>query len=717
MGQKPRQVNVSLWRGYPPPVVRRLRNNPSMSTSNTPSRHDWRPFALPLFFGPEPDVVNPWPGLNDLVAEFRTLVAEIGEDTIRAAEGLAEASEVPMPTFDSNRESETDRHSPMKVVLMGRTMAGKSSLLSALSGAHRDRIGDGRQRFSRDVFSASITASENLEIVDTPGVGAHGGADDTEIALEAGLDADVILWVNSSDSIQGESAAALRLLGVIGKPIIVVLNCRQALTGVGKLNLLRFPERVFGGKEGLVDEIRRHMADAGVTPLEVVSVHALAAIEARSNDGVDSALHEASRIDELVDVLSRERDAHREVRHALRLVDMPRQEAEVLAHFLRSKSSVLRARADRDRAMTQDLHDRLERVVRTGGEAIEADVEAAVSQLRDWHLGVTDFGKSLEFEWNDAVTKLQDELRLVIDRRLADMSTKMESTIEATDEEWSAVPLDKFTFDDLSDFESVWANRLLRAGIGGGGALAMIAVGSLVAGPVGFVLGAAGTLVIGSLLDPIKRSVDRLFIGKDGVLRKRRAEVAKKVGPILDEVGRAHRKAISERMDSLRGSLADERSRSDQHAATLDQVAASWSEAEGRLRARLSELDRGTTAALLRINGRERLARSLQRVTRVPGVCTTAEMDEAAFWEAWLFPPDVGEALAAGKRSSPAGKAPSALSYVLGLVDAPVVLARADLSSASVQVELDLPAAILGVWSAALSTHLERHVQIESRRT
>lgn len=43
---------------------------------------------------------------------------------------------------------------------------------------------------------------------------------------------------------------------------------------------MRFPDRVFGNKEGLVSEIRRHMAEAGVEPLEVVYVHALAAAEA-----------------------------------------------------------------------------------------------------------------------------------------------------------------------------------------------------------------------------------------------------------------------------------------------------------------------------------------------------------------------------------------------------------------------------------------------------
>ena len=232
---------------------------------------------------------------------------------------------------------------------MGRTMAGKSSLLTAMTGSHFDRIGDGRQRFSRDIFGAASSVSEHIEVVDTPGVGAHGGADDTEVALKEALGADVIVWVNSSDSIQEESATALKLLGVIGKPIIVALNCRQALEGVGRLNLLRFPDRVFGNKEGLIGEIRRHMADAGVVPLEVVYVHALAAAEALAQGEVDAELHAASRIEELNRALVREHAAHSESRRVIRLVDGSRQQAEELARSLQDGSATLHAQAARDR--------------------------------------------------------------------------------------------------------------------------------------------------------------------------------------------------------------------------------------------------------------------------------------------------------------------------------------------------------------------------------
>lgn len=710
-----------------------LREDCCVSERNVPARHEWLPSALPIFFGPEQESSDPWPGLLDVVTKFRSLVSQIGDEAIRGAEGIPRVGDGLLhsqsdsglpPTHDA------DPQSPMRVVLMGRTMAGKSSLLTALSGSHHHRIGDGRQRFSRDIFGATTSVSSHIEVVDTPGVGAHCGTDDTEIALAAALGADLILWVNSSDSIQQESAAALKLLGVIGKPIIVVLNCRQSLEGVGKLNLLRFPDRVFGNKEGLLDEIRRHMAEAGIKPLEVVYVHALAAAESLAHSDLDAELHDASRIDDLTDALLREHDAHRESRRALRLIDQERQEAEELARSLHDGSTTLRAQAERDRGLTIDLHERLRRVVRTTGEAMESDVDAAVGRRRDWHLTVTDFGKSLQSDWTHAVTELQDELRKALEIRLTSLAEEVKSTVEDTNAEWSNVPLDQFKLRDLSGFDAVWCNRLIRAGVGVGGSLLGFGGGAWLGTQIGGVIGLAGGptaivtagvgFVVGGIAGlaagRIKGLVDHISLGKDGVLRKRREDVANQVDPILDDLAREYRTAISAQLTDLRDSLARERTRSEEHSAALDRVASAWTNGTESLRSLVRELDRESTSALLRINGRERLANSVKRATRVPGACILAEFEESAFWEAWLFPPDLGETLVCGKTPPPGGEAAGAMTYALGLADAPVQLVRADDTSAVLRIDADIPSSITRTWSEGLGSHTGKHIQIETTR-
>ena len=95
-----------------------------------------------------------------MVAKYGALTTEIREDSAKDAEELGSlcgqlllGSDV-TPSMVGKAE---DFRAPMRVVLMGRTMAGKSSIFAALTGSYFDPIGDGRQRYSRDVFGAAST--------------------------------------------------------------------------------------------------------------------------------------------------------------------------------------------------------------------------------------------------------------------------------------------------------------------------------------------------------------------------------------------------------------------------------------------------------------------------------------------------------------------------------------------------------------------------------
>lgn len=703
-----------------------------MSERVKPPRRPWLPAALPAFFGSEPTATDPWAGLLDVIAKFDSLTTNLRIDALGAAAELEEVDtkflQCTAGPTDRRSMSAEDLRSPMRVVLMGRTMAGKSSLLAALTGAHVNRIGDGGQRFSHDVFSAATTASDRIEIVDTPGVGAHGGTDDTQIALRAALEADLIVWVNSSDSIQEESAGALRLLGAVGKPIIVALNCRQSLEGVGRLNLLRFPDRVFGNRDGLVEEIKRHMAEVGVAPQDVVHVHALAATEALARGALDAELHQASRIETLVASLLREHALNSENRRAIRIVDGPRQTGEELATALRTGSINLLAHAERDLNQTADLHTRLARTVRLSGEAMRSDIQATVGRRRDWHLNLTDFGTSLQSEWEKELTSLQEDLKTALGLRLSGLTTDVDTTLADTESEWAAVSPDQFELRELSGFNAIWGNRLLRAGVGVGGSAAGVWGGAILGAKIGGVLGletgpgaivtaAVGAIVggvVGISLGPIKNLSDRIVLGKDGVLRKRSSEVAEQVGPLLDLISLEYESRVSAQLDEIRNHLAAERVRSDDRSISLQRLARRWEQASETFRDLIGELDRETTAALLRLDGRERLARSVNRATRVPGVTVLAEFSDPAFWEAWLFPPDIGEPLAAGKTPAEGGEAVSALTYALGLVDAPATLGRANTESATIQIEAAVPDAITVTWAEALSAHTRKNIRIVS---
>lgn len=698
-----------------------------MTSKKTPSRRDWLPWALAARFGEEPEVADPWPSLLRAVSSTAAEATEVGrrvQECVRPLRAKVDG----LPSLDSlsfDIRGLHDVEAPMRVVLMGRTMAGKSSLLSALTGQRFDRIGDGRQRVSRDVFAAPATFSRGIEIVDTPGVGAHKGGDDANLAVKTARGADLVLWVASSDSIQEETARALRLMAVIGKPVVIALNCRQSLEGIGRTTLMRYPERVFGQRNGLVGEIRRHLATAGVTPLEVVYLHALAATSSVTDD--DAALREASRLDDLVSVLLHQHATHAESRRAIRLVDSFREPIEGQVLALATAIGLIRSQATLSRAVTLDVQARLSRLVRSAAEAMRADVESVVGRRRDWHLGITDFGASLSKAWDEELQRMQADLDEVLDERTRQVAADLQVVSDSARDEWALSLSGRLTLGDLTGFDSVLGNRLLRAGIGLGGAAvgagagwaAGAAIGAMVGGPAAPITAAVGALVLAvlpSVTASLKSKVDRLFLGKDGVLRKRRAEVARKVGPLLDVVVADRAASVSSWELEMSSHLNHTRDLANQDASALDDAAARLSAERKSLRSMVKLLDRELTTALLRLAGRERLARSVLRSTRVPGVCILAELDESEFWEAWLYPPDLGETMAGGKVPDDGGEAVGSLSYALGLVDAPIHLVRSDADSALLRIEDDLPDDILQTWGDALSTQVNRRIQFQAAR-
>ena len=649
---------------------------------------------------------DPWPEIRSAVAELSTHAGALRDLGGREAREVG-VDDCAFVTDESEswtppQEAIGGVDAPLRVVLMGRTMAGKSSLLSALSGANFDRIGDGRQRYSRDVFAATATASARIEVVDTPGVGAHDGAEDFEIALRAALDADLVVWVASSDSIQEDTARALRLIAVIGKPIIVALNCRQSLHGVGRLNLLKFPERVFGGRDGLVDVIRHHMAAAGVEPVAVVYVHALAASEAIAHGEVDPQLLAASRIEDLTAALISEHAAHSATRRALRVFDGPRRHAENLMGSFAHASGILNAQAEFDRKQNEDVHARLARVTRLAAESMAAEGTSVIDRRRDWHLSATEFGRSLEASWAQELGALQADVRNILDDGFSRLERSVGVTIADANAEWAGFSPERLPLRDLTGFDSVLGNRLGRAGIaalsigasvagGWAGAKLGAVIGAAVGGPAAPITATVGVLIgagVGAALPPLtgllKRLVDRAFLGEDGVLRKRRDELARQVDPLLDELRAEYEKAIEEQLAPLYESLAFARSQSDDRSAALAGLATRWARHREHLSDLILQLDKDTAVALLRIAGRERLARSVRRATRVPGVCILGEFDSVGFSEAWLYPPDVGEILAGGRPRDDGGRAASGASYALALTDAPVRLLGANPTSATI---------------------------------
>ena len=119
-----------------------------------------------------------------------------------------------------------DNLSKFTVVLFGRTMTGKSTLMEILTHGDGKSIGNGSQRTTRDIRSYEWNG---LCITDVPGIGAYEGQKDEDEAYKAAKTADLILFLMSDDGVQSQEAEWFRTVRELGKPVLCVINVKASV--------------------------------------------------------------------------------------------------------------------------------------------------------------------------------------------------------------------------------------------------------------------------------------------------------------------------------------------------------------------------------------------------------------------------------------------------------------------------------------------------------
>ena len=182
------------------------------------------------------------------------------------------------------------------IVLFGKTMAGKSTLMEILTHGNGESIGKGGQRTTLDVRSYEY---KGMMVTDVPGVAAFGGEEDSMVAYEAAKKADLILFLIKNDGIQKETEESLAQLRRIGKPVLIICNIKHDFVHAADSGYQNWFEDFRGymdaafGAERMTEiliEYRKMLADAGRIygqdwrKMEIVFTHLQAAFAARHND-------------------------------------------------------------------------------------------------------------------------------------------------------------------------------------------------------------------------------------------------------------------------------------------------------------------------------------------------------------------------------------------------------------------------------------------------
>ena len=210
-----------------------------------------------------------------------------------------------------------ERSKDFSIVVYGRTMAGKSTLMEILTHGNGESIGKGASRTTLDVRDYFWNG---LKITDVPGISAFGGAKDEQLALEAAKAADLILFLLSDDAPQADEAEKLAQLKSLGKPILGVINVKMAFN-ISRRNLaLRNLQRKLEETEkinAIIQQFKEHdkSYNQDWSGIKFVTTHLLAAYQAHPCRGNDAEIFAARQFAEVEDfILDKVRDDGRFLR-------------------------------------------------------------------------------------------------------------------------------------------------------------------------------------------------------------------------------------------------------------------------------------------------------------------------------------------------------------------------------------------------------------------
>jgi GTP-binding protein EngB required for normal cell division len=348
---------------------------------------------------------------------------------------------------------------------IGRTMAGKSTLIAALTGRDQGAIGNGQQGFTRYNRAYNF---HGLRLIDTPGIGAAGGQGenfeqaalrDTEVARAIFPETDLVCFVIDSDSNVPCTRELMQQLHRRGKAFLVLLNVKVGLQGgIDRLRSrleAKFAKQGEQSISGNITAIRRDLAQAigeeEAARVPILPIHAKAAFKAmQAADPIEAeAWRELSRLDQVLEHLDGliTQQAPELRRRTLRA--NPRQELERIAHdlgtleaSLSNQARVFQEAQNSSAKQVLEIFADLQREVHNRIEAIFQALDVCVTSFsadnyrsngkeveRRWKAELERFGLSSRVD--DLAAWLKEELAIRLDALQNDIRDRLQFQVGA----------------------------------------------------------------------------------------------------------------------------------------------------------------------------------------------------------------------------------------------------------------------------------------------
>ncbi|MCP9793324.1 50S ribosome-binding GTPase [Vulcanococcus limneticus Candia 3F8] len=333
---------------------------------------------------------------------------------------------------------------------VGRTKAGKSTLIATLTGRDQAAKGDGGQGFTR--YNRAYTYC-GIRLIDTPGIGAAGGQGessqqaeerDSQVARSIFPETDLVCFVMDSDSTTPCARELIQQLHHRGKAFIILLNVKAATQGGLDLCRQRLDAKFAREGEqsisGNIAAIRRDLSGVlGVQPAEavpIIPIHAISAFKATysvQDPEEKEAWRDLSRVDVFLEQLDQLITDQAPMLRRRTLRDNPRRELvriatdlEGLAQSLQEQAKVFGNTEESALKQVAEIFGDLERSLMGRLDELFKKLEAEATTFSNDNFRRN--GSEIERRWRKALERF--DLNKKLEGEMECLKTELASRLE-----------------------------------------------------------------------------------------------------------------------------------------------------------------------------------------------------------------------------------------------------------------------------------------------
>lgn len=400
------------------------------------------------------------------------------------------------------------------IVLFGRTKAGKSTIREALTNGDGSTIGKGGQRTTKEVHEYRWN---HLRLIDTPGIEANEGEEDTNKATKKVAEADMVLFLTSDDSVQPGEFEEMARLSQINKPFIVLLNVKAKLESEAQLKrFLTKPEKTFDEERlsGHHHHIQKYFSQhLYINQVQIIDIQARAGFLSNLSEyeQYKSELWKLSRLDQVYSVIAEDIYNYGNKRRASTFFDG----TKVLIKDIEKKLSVIKTDIDSQLKFLQikekEVKNLFSDYMKDTDQKIDSEIKVIFSQFKqevptfvDHAVGNRNADEEWKAKQNRLENKLEESIKIILKMVMAELKEKLSEFEQEYSYDAKNINFN-VNFDNF--YKGGFGNVLKGLGL----ILGAIGAGVFIFNPVIGVGFAIGNMIVNFFSDKVKDNEKRKF--------------------------------------------------------------------------------------------------------------------------------------------------------------------------------------------------------------